>query len=293
MGKDVRSGFLAPGLLVPVPSLAVVLTFWIVPALVGRALFAFSTLWLVAFPAAWWFVAERGSWSWCLATARGLGVGCVTGAIMAAAMLAAHFAFGQGWVDAVQVRAMAERSIATPARHRFAAGFWVLGNSPVEEVVWRWFVFRQWMRILGDSARGMRGAIVASAACFTVHHTLALAGQSAWPMVLVGSAAVFAAALVWSWLYLQCRAVWVPWVAHVLADLPIFVVGGLLLFPWCSGLVPVKDGSSQVHRAAKVRPADYPRGERPDSNACGRPARTRSDGRSRPRRAATAGVARG
>lgn len=229
--REVRNGWLALCLLVPVPSLAVVLAFWIAPGLVGQTAFTLSKLWLVVFPAAWWFGVERGRWSWSGATARGLGVGLATGAIMAAAMLAAYLAFGQGWVDPVQVRTMAERTgIATPGRYLLAAGYWVLGNSLVEEVVWRWFVFHQWMRVLGDSPRGMRGAILASAACFTAHHTLALAGQTAWPMVLAGSAAVFGAGVVWSWLYLKYRSVWVPWIAHILADLPIFTVGWLLLF---------------------------------------------------------------
>ena len=84
--------------------------------------------------------------------------------------------------------------------------------------------------------RGGRAlAALASAVCFTAHHTLALAAQAGPVLVVVGSLAVLAAGATWSWLYLRYRSVWVPWLAHVLADLPIFAIGWHLLFGRQSG----------------------------------------------------------
>lgn len=231
MMRDRWLALLPLGLLVPVPSLAVVLAHWVVPGPVGQAAFAVAKLWLVALPAGWWLGVEKGRWSWSPVRRGGLGAGLLVGVAMAAVIVGAYLAFGQSWLDPVQVRAMAGRAgIGTPVRYLAGAAYWVLLNSLIEEFVWRWFVFRQWEMVLGQ-VRGGRGlAVLASAVCFTVHHTLALAAQAGPTLVVAGSLAVVAAATAWSWLYLRFRSVWIPWLAHVLADLPIFAIGWLLTF---------------------------------------------------------------
>jgi uncharacterized protein len=232
MDRVTRRAALALLLLVPVPSLAVALAHWVVPGPVGQAAFAVAKLWLVVLPAGWWLLVEKGRWSWSPVRRGGLGAGLLVGVAMAAVIVGAYLAFGQGWLDPAQVRAMANRAgIGTPPRYLAGAAYWVLVNSLIEEVVWRWFVFRQWEALIGRLRGGRFLAVLASAACFTVHHTLALAAQAGPTLVVAGSLAVLAAAAAWSWLYLRYRSVWVPWVAHVLADLPIFAIGWHLLFP--------------------------------------------------------------
>lgn len=226
-----RRAALALALLVPVPSLAVTVAHWLLPGPVGQTLFALAKLWLVGFPAFWWLRVEKGSWSWSPLRRGGLGTGLLVGLGMAAAITAAYLAVGRAWLDPALVRAMADRAgIGTPLTYAAGAAYWVLLNALVEEVVWRWFVSRQWERLLGDRPGARALAALASAACFTAHHTLALAAQARWPLVLAGSAAVFCAGAAWSWLYLRYRSVWVPWAAHVLADLAIFAIGWQLLF---------------------------------------------------------------
>ena len=228
---ETRAAAPALALLVPVPSLAVAAAHWLVPGPIGQALFAFGKLWLVMFPAFWWLRVEKGSWSWSPLRRGGLGMRLLVGVGMAAGIPAAYLALGRTWLDPALVRAMAERSgIGTPLAYGAGSAYWVLLNSLAEEVVWRWFVVRQWERLLGDRPGASTLAVLASAACFTAHHTLALAAQAHWPLVLAGSAAVFGAGAAWSWLYLRYRSVWVPWLAHVLADLPIFLIGWQLLF---------------------------------------------------------------
>lgn len=226
-----RRAGLALALLVPVPSLAVIAAHWLLPGSLGQALFALAKLWLVGFPAFWWLRVEKRSWSWSPLRCGGLRTGLLVGLCMAAAIVIAYLAVGRTWLDPALVRAMADRAgIGTPLAYAAGAAYWVLLNSLVEEIVWRWFVVCQWERVLGDRPGASRLAVLASAACFTAHHTLALAAQARWPLVLAGSVAVLGAGAVWSWLYLRHRSVWVPWIAHVLADLPIFLVGWLLLF---------------------------------------------------------------
>jgi membrane protease YdiL (CAAX protease family) len=231
MERLTRRATLALVLLVPVPSLAVALAHLVVPGPMGQAAFAVAKLWLVGFPLGWWLLVERGRWSWSPVRSGGLGVGLLVGAAMAAVVVGAYLAGGQGWLDPVQVRAMASRTgIGTPLRYLAGAAYWVLLNSLIEEIVWRWFVFRQWEAVLVGVRGGRVVAVLASAACFTAHHTLALAAQAGPALVVVGSLAVLAAGAAWSWLYLRYRSVWVPWLAHVVADVPIFAIGWLLLF---------------------------------------------------------------
>jgi uncharacterized protein len=231
MDRVTRRAALALVLLVPVPSVAVLLAHRVVPGPVGQAAFAVAKLWLVALPAGWWLGFERKRWSWSPVRQGGLGIGLLVGVAMAVVIMGAYLAFGQGWLDPVQVRAMAGRAgIGTPVRYLAGAAYWVLLNSLVEEIVWRWFVFRQWEAVLARTRGGRALAALASATCFTAHHTLALAAQAGPTLVVAGSLAVLVAATAWSWLYLRYRSVWVPWVAHVLADLPIFAIGWLLLF---------------------------------------------------------------
>lgn len=217
-------------LLVPVPSLAVVLAHWLVPGPAGQAGFALAKLWLLGLPAGWWLLVEKGRWSWSPARRGGLGIGLLVGVAMAAVIVGAYLLFGQGWIEPAQVQAMARRAgIGTPVRYLAGAAYWVLLNSMIEEVVWRWFVVRQWEVLVGGLRGGRFLAVLASAACFTVHHALALAAQAGPTLVVVGSLAVLGAASTWSWLYLRYRSVWVPWLAHVLADLPIFAIGWHLI----------------------------------------------------------------
>jgi len=231
MDRVTRRAALALVLLVPVPSLAVALAHWLAPGPVGQVGFALAKLWLVALPAGWWLGVERGRWSWSPARQGGLGIGLLVGVAMAAAIVGAYLTFGRGWIDPAQVRAMANRAgIGTPLRYLAGAAYWVLLNSLIEEIVWRWFVFRQWSTVLDRVLGGRALAVLASAACFTAHHSLALAAQAGPVLVVTGSLAVLAAAAAWSWLLPRYRSVWVPWVAHVLADLPIFVIGWHLLF---------------------------------------------------------------
>ncbi|MCU0292238.1 MAG: CPBP family intramembrane metalloprotease [Thermoanaerobaculaceae bacterium] len=227
----VSKAILALALLVPVPSVAVLLAHWLAPGPVGQAGFALAKLWLVGFPVGWWLLVEKGSWSWSPVRRGGLGAGLLVGVAMAAVIAGTYVAFSQGWLEPAQVQAMARRAgIGTPVRYLAGAAYWVLLNSLIEEIVWRWFVVRQWEALVGRLRGGRFLAVLASAACFTVHHTLALAAQAGPTLVVAGSLGVLAAGATWSWLYLRYRSVWVPWLAHVLADLPIFAIGWHLIF---------------------------------------------------------------
>jgi membrane protease YdiL (CAAX protease family) len=73
--------------------------------------------------------------------------------------------------------------------------------------------------------------LLVTAAIFTAHHVLVLRAFFPWPFVLWGSAGVFVAGLVWTWLYARMGTVWPSYVSHMLADCALLWVGYSLLFP--------------------------------------------------------------
>ena len=65
---------------------------------------------------------------------------------------------------------------------------------------------------------------VSSATVFTIHHIVVLAFSVAWWVVVLGTTAIFVSGLLFSWLYLRYRSVWVVWLCHAIAD----VVGSVV-----------------------------------------------------------------
>ena len=217
------------GLLLPIPTLGVLLAMW-VPATRGTAFgqgfYFFSKLWILALPLIWLKWVEKGDFGWSPPRKGGLGFGLALGLLMAVVILGFFFLFGQSMVDADFLRAQAQQNgIATPGKYLFLAAYLTLVNALLEEFVWRWFVFRQTERLTGPTA-----AMVLSAAFFTVHHIFALKAQFSWTVTLAASAGVFVAGLCWSLCYARYRSVWPGYLSHLLADAAIFIAGWVLLF---------------------------------------------------------------
>ncbi|HEX5791518.1 MAG TPA: CPBP family intramembrane glutamic endopeptidase [Luteolibacter sp.] len=215
-------------LLLPVPTLAVLAgMIWWPDTLLGKTLFGGAKIWILLLPLVWhrWVdneplslsPARRGGWLAALAT--GIPIALL---VYGAYLLVRH----QGWIDPQMVRSRAELTgLANPAMYLAGALCWITVNSLLEEYVWRWFVQRQFERLIGGWA-----AVVASALGFTLHHVFALAAQFDWKITAVASAGVFVGGLVWGSLYLRYRSVWPCWLSHACVDLPIFVAGWQLIF---------------------------------------------------------------
>jgi uncharacterized protein len=223
-----RQAWVALGLLVPVPTLGVAASMlWWPGTPLGKALFIAAKLWLLILPTAWWFVVERGRWSWSRPRRGGFGVATLLGLGLAGIVTVAYLVGRpRGWIDADMV---AEQAALTGLDHLglylVGALYWITLNSLLEEYVWRWFVFRQFETLLGS-----RPAVIASALGFTAHHVLALAGQFDVRTTVIGSVGVFIAGIVWSWLYLRYRSIWPCYVSHAIVDVAVFGIGYVLIF---------------------------------------------------------------
>jgi membrane protease YdiL (CAAX protease family) len=154
----------------------------------------------------------------------GLAAGILlsTGALVTRLLLSADPALGDV-ARAVALR-IASYSLTEPARYVAFAVFLSLVHSALEECYWRWFLLGGLMQ------RGMARtrAVLVSSLAFTAHHVVVVAGYvpgDRWPLVVLGSAGVLVAGVVWSWLFLRFRGVRAPWISHVLVDLTVLALG--------------------------------------------------------------------
>lgn len=212
-------------LLAPVPTIGVAAAMHTAPGTVGQAVFVVAKIWLVAFPALWYLVVEGESPSWSPVSHGGLGVGAAVGVGMAIAIVIAYRS-GIATVDPTLLRTTVEEmGMGAPAVYLAGAAYWILINSLIEEYVYRWFIQRQLRALVPDAA-----AVLLSALIFTVHHTVAMADYLDPLNNALATVGVFSAGACWSWLYLRYRSVWPAWVAHVIADVAIFVIGWTIVF---------------------------------------------------------------
>lgn len=223
-----RRAWMVLGLLVPVPTLAVWVAMFGWPGTPGAKLaFILAKIWLVLLPAWWWLRVERGRWSWSRPTRGGFGVAAALGLLMALAVVGAYLGVREaGWIDPAEVVERARASgLSDRGLYLGGALYWITLNSLMEEVVWRWFVFRQC-----ETLWGTRIGVAAAAGAFTLHHVLALAAQFPWPAVILGSGGVFLGGVIWSWIYQRYRSIWPAYVSHAIVDVPIFVIGYRIIF---------------------------------------------------------------
>lgn len=224
-GTRRRRPVLALALYLPAPSLGAAAGLWLWPGPIGQAVWLASKAWLVLFPVTWTLVVERRGLEIALPTRRGLLEGLAQGLVIAAVIVGAWLLVGRQLVDEDAARdVLAAAGITSWPRFLVLAAGLSFVNSLVEEHAWRWFVTEQWRPLVGAA-----GAVLLSAACFTVHHAIALSAQVGVIAVLAGSAGVFAGGALWGWLRERHGSLWPGWVSHVLADLAVMAIGADIL----------------------------------------------------------------
>lgn len=218
---------IALALLVPAPTLGVLMAMHFMPGPAGQAIYFNSKAWILILPLAWLMLVDRGrpavSPPW---RAKGLAVGLASGLLISGIIVGAYLTLGEAWIDPDALRAVAERNGLTVAwKYLGLAAYLCFINSLLEEYVWRWFVFHHCAALLPRWP-----AVILSGLFFTVHHIFALGLQFDWRLTLLGSIGVCVGGIVWSWLYLKYDSVWPGWLSHLLVDVAIFAVGWHMLF---------------------------------------------------------------
>ena len=97
-------------------------------------------------------------------------------------------------------------------------------HSAIEEIYWRWLLFRQLqLRMVPQLA------MMSAAAAFASHHFVIIGAFASGLWIVVGGLSVFAAGYLWCWLYQRTGSLVGSWISHVLLDLAIFWIGFDLL----------------------------------------------------------------
>ena len=110
--------------------------------------------------------------------------------------------------------------LTTPWKLMLAILFWVFINSVLEEFVFRWFITSKIEQLVS----GKWLPILLSAGVFTLHHTIALAFFIDPLGNFLASLGVFIGGVIFSWIYIEYRSIWVAWVAHAIADVAVFAI---------------------------------------------------------------------
>ncbi|MDJ0706812.1 MAG: type II CAAX endopeptidase family protein [Leptolyngbyaceae cyanobacterium MO_188.B28] len=223
-----QQAVLALILLVPAPSIGVMMSVFIAPGGIGQTVFTAIKIWLIAFPIIWTWRVERGQiipFSWF--RRQGIQAGVLLGLLMFGVIVGAYWLLGQSWIEAEATRAKAQEvGITGPWIFLAGAAYWTFINALIEEYIWRGFVYRHCESLISGI-----GAVSLSALFFTIHHTIALTGYfQDWRVIILGSLGVFSAGAIWSGCCLKYRSLWPSYLSHMLADGAIALVGWHMLF---------------------------------------------------------------
>ncbi|VGO17134.1 hypothetical protein PDESU_05729 [Pontiella desulfatans] len=214
-------------LLVPAPSVGVLFGMMLYPdAAIGRAVFMFSKVWLLLFPAVWFLGVDRHLPAKGKTDPGGYKMGLGSGLFISVFVAGSACLLGTQWIDGDFFKEMMkEVGLDHKPLYLGAAAYWILINSVLEEYVWRWFVVRQFEKVLSRM-----GGIVASAICFTIHHYLAMQLYFSSTVAAICSFFIFIGGVWWSWMFVRYKTIWPGWLSHALVDIAVFGTGYWLIF---------------------------------------------------------------
>ena len=212
--------------LVPAPSLGVLFGMILFPdTTLGKAVFAATKIWMTALPFVWWRLNRGCEKPWGKCGKSGIAASLAAGVAIFAVIVGAYALLGDIFIDKEFFAGkMREAGLGDKRVFFGALIYWIFVNSLLEEIVWRWFVTNRFTELAKPAA-----AVALSGLCFTLHHILAMSVFFPARTNLVASAGVFAGGVLFSWLFIRCKSVWPPYIAHVFADVAVFGIGFRML----------------------------------------------------------------
>ena len=228
-----RSAWLALLLLVPVPTIGLLIVLLgpkdeagrATP--IGQAVWVSSKLWILLLPVLWHRFVDGMQVRIPRPSGSGMRAAVVTGIAFALTIVVAYTTLGRAWIAGSDAGArIADSGLDKPWLFLLMAVYWCTANSLLEEYVWRWFVFTRCEAIMQRYL-----AVVAAGLFFTIHHAVAMSLYFEDVRVIVlASLGVWIGGTTWSWIYLRWRNIYAAYVSHVFADVVIFWIGYQLVF---------------------------------------------------------------
>ena len=203
------------------PTVSVVTGFALKAGLIAAVVFVLTKLWMFGLPAYWYTKVEGGERSYSMPEHGGWMVSTLLGIGMAVVIAIAYFILGDMLLRNEDLYEILDPfGLTVPWKLALGILFWIFINSVLEEYVFRWFITSKLEQLVG----GKWLPILLSAGIFTLHHTIALAFFIDPLGNALASLGVFIGGVIFSWIYVQYRSVWVAWVAHAIADVAIFAI---------------------------------------------------------------------
>ena len=183
---------------------------------IGKIIWAIAKVWLMVLPVVWLLCIDQGKLSWSPTNRKGVLAGLVWSVLFAIIIFVLYGLIRETLIPPSAKHQILELGITSPANFFIFASVMSLGNSLMEEYVWRWFVFSKFKLLLG-----VWPAIILSAFFFTVHHIVIMWNFGSLWLVFLGSIGLFTGAIIWAWLYNKYNSIWPGWICHVAADTAI------------------------------------------------------------------------
>ncbi len=203
------------------PTVSVVTGFALKAGLIAAVVFVLTKMWMFGLPAYWYTKVEGGERSYSMPEHGGWMVSTLLGIGMAVVIAIAYFILGDMLLRNEDLYEILDPfGLTVPWKLALGILFWIFINSVLEEYVFRWFITSKLEQLVGGKWR----PILLSAGIFTLHHTIALAFFIDPLGNALASLGVFIGGVIFSWIYVQYRSVWVAWVAHAIADVAIFAI---------------------------------------------------------------------
>ena len=203
------------------PTVSVLTGFAFKAGVLAIVVFVFTKLWIFGLPAFWHLRIDKNAISRSPALNGGWAVSAGLGIVMAVVIMLAYFIIGDTLLsneDLIEI--LDPFGLTTPWKLMLAILFWVFINSVLEEFVFRWFITSKIEQLVS----GKWLPILLSAGVFTLHHTIALAFFIDPLGNFLASMGVFVGGVIFSWIYIEYRSIWVAWVAHAIADVAVFAI---------------------------------------------------------------------
>ena len=220
-----KYAIIALAIMIPIPTISVIFSMNLAQGLVGNLVWVFSKALLVFVPLIWYIRIEKVRPKFPLKDLDGWKMGIYTGLGMSLVVFLAWLFIGRTYLDYSEIRQTFESTgLMNPILYLGLALYWIFFNSILEEYIFRWFIFEQSEKIVSSNL-----AVIISASAFTLHHSVAMSFMFPIWINLIASIGIFVGGVIWSWLYLRYRNIWVPYVSHMLVDVALFAIGGIIL----------------------------------------------------------------
>ena len=223
-----QKAMLALVLILPVPLIGVTSSLYL-PSIqssqtgefeIGKIIWVIAKIWLLLLPVVWLLYIDKGKLSWSPTNKNGIIAGLLWSVPIAVILFATYLLAKDLLISQEDAKAaIVKFGISSPAKFLIFASAMSLGNSLMEEYVWRWFVFSKFKLLLG-----VWPAIFLSAFFFTVHHIVIMWNFGSLWLVFLGSIGLFTGAIIWAWLYNKYNSIWPGWICHVAADAAIMCI---------------------------------------------------------------------